>query len=80
MLQKAVTIVPKHYCGGPGSNQNFLIAWEDGLRTFEPLKTIADNPAVCAVYTERAKLLDTDGWKQFRRLAKRPKVLDRQLN
>jgi hypothetical protein len=55
-----------------GSSYNVLIVWEDGSRTFEPLKTIAaDNPAVCAVYAERAKLLDTDGWKQFRRLAKR---------
>jgi len=35
---------------------------------------------VCAVYAERAKLLDTDGWKQFRWLVKRPKVLDRQFN
>jgi hypothetical protein len=52
-----------------GSSYNVLIAWEDGSRTFEPLKTIAaDNPAVCAVDAERAKLLDTDGWKQFRRL------------
>jgi hypothetical protein len=45
-----------------GSSYNVLIAWEDGSRTFEPLKTIAaNNPAVCAVYAERAKLLDTDG-------------------
>jgi hypothetical protein len=45
------------------------------------LKTIAaDNPAVCAVYAESAKLIDTDGWKQFRRLAKQYKLLDRQLN
>jgi hypothetical protein len=64
-----------------GSSYNVLIAWEDGSRTFEPLKTIAaDNPAVCAVYAERAKLLDTNGWKQVRRLAKRPKLLDRQIN
>ena len=40
----------------------------------------ADSPAVCAVYAERAKLLDTKGWKQFRRLAKRSRVLTRQLN
>jgi hypothetical protein len=64
-----------------GSSYNILIAWEDGLRNFEPLKSIAaDNPAVCAVYAERAKLLDTDGWKQLRRLVKRNKLLDRQLN
>ena len=40
----------------------------------------ADNPAVCAVDAERANLLDTEGWKQFRRLAKRSQVLTRQLN
>jgi len=60
-----------------GSSYDVLIAWEEGSRTFKPLRTIAaDNPAVCAVYAERAKVLDTDGWKQFRQLVKRPKVLD----
>jgi hypothetical protein len=58
-----------------------LVAWEDGSQTFEPLKTMAtDNPAVCAVYAEHANLLDTEGWKQFRRLAKRSQVLTRQLH
>ena len=45
-----------------GSSYNVLIAWEDGSRTFEPLKTIAaDNPAVCAVYAERANCLTLTG-------------------
>ena len=58
-----------------------LVAWEDGSQTYEPLKTMAaDNPAVCAVYAERANLLDTEGWKQFRQLAKRSQVLTRQLS
>ena len=39
-----------------------------------------DNPAVCAVYAERANLVNTKEWKQFRRLAKRSQVLTRQLN
>ena len=47
-----------------------LVAWEDGSQTYEPLQTMAaDNPAVCAVYAERANLLDTEGWKLFRQLA-----------
>ena len=65
-----------------GSRFNVLVvAWEDGSQTYEPLKTMAtDNPAVCAVYAERANLLDTEGWKQFRQLANRSQVLTRQLN
>jgi hypothetical protein len=50
-----------------GSRFNVLVAWEDGSQTYKPLKTMAaDNPAVCAVYAERANLLNTEGWKQFR--------------
>jgi hypothetical protein len=40
----------------------------------------AENPAVFAVYAERAKLLDTKEWKQFQRLAKCSQVVTRQLN
>ena len=64
-----------------GSRFNVLVAWEDGSQTYKPLKTMAtDNPAVCAVYAEPANLLNTEGWKQLRRLAKRSQVLTRQLN
>jgi len=57
-----------------GSRFNVLVAWEDGSQTYEPLKTMAtDNP----VYAERANLLNTEGWKQFRRLSKRSQVLTR---
>ena len=64
-----------------GSRFNVIVAWEDSSQIYEPLKTMAaDNPAVCAVYAERANLLNTEGWKQFRRLAKRSQVLTRQLN
>ena len=64
-----------------GSRFNVLVAWEDGSQTYEPLKTMAaDTPAVCAVYAERANFLDTEGWKQLRRLSKRSQVLTRQLN
>ena len=53
-----------------------LVAWEVGSQTYKPLKTVAaDNPAVCAVYAERANLINTEGWKQFRQLAKRSQVL-----
>jgi len=57
------------------------LAWEDGSQTYKPLKTMAaDNPAVCAVYAERANLLGTKGWKQFRQIAKCSQVLTRQLD
>ena len=48
-----------------GSRFNVIVAWEDSSQIYEPLKTMAaDNPAVCAVYAERANLLNTEGWKQ----------------
>ncbi len=58
-----------------------MIEWENGEVTSEPLAIIAkDDPATCAQYALDNNLLDTDGWKQFRKLANRTKVLVQQLN
>jgi hypothetical protein len=52
-----------------GSTYNVLVEWETGETTFEPLDLIAsDDPVTCAEYAKRNNLLDTAGWKRFRRL------------
>ncbi len=64
-----------------GSRYNVRIAWENGEVTYEPLDIIAkDDPVTCAIYAEKANLLDELGWRRFRRIAKRQKKLLRQVN
>jgi len=47
-----------------------LVNWEDGSATWEPLSVIAnDDPVTCALYAKDNNLLDTPGWKRFRRIA-----------
>jgi hypothetical protein len=54
-----------------GSRFNVLVEWENGEITTEPLSVIAaDNPVTCAVYPRAHDLLDVEGWKRFRNLAK----------
>ena len=58
-----------------------MIEWENGEITTEPLSIIAaDDPVVCAQYALDNKLLNLDGWKRFRRLAKNQKKMTRQMN
>jgi Reverse transcriptase (RNA-dependent DNA polymerase) len=64
-----------------GSSYNVLVAWEDGSRTYEPLKIFAaDCPVVCAIYAKRMGLLDLPGWKQFKTIAKREQKMLRMAN
>ena len=64
-----------------GSKYNVLIEWENGEITTEPLSIIAaDDPVTCAQYAAQNNLLYTEGWRQFRRLAKNQKKLLRQVN
>jgi hypothetical protein len=57
-----------------GSRFNVLVEWENGEITTEPLSVIAaDDPVTCAVYAREHDLLDVEGWKRFRNLAKREK-------
>ena len=63
-----------------GSSWNLKIEWEDGSRTFEPLDVIgSDDPASCAKYALENDLLETPGWKRFRRLARREKKMKRMI-
>jgi hypothetical protein len=40
----------------------------------------ADDPVTCAIYAKDHGLLDTEGWKRFRSLAKRAKKMLRMVN
>ena len=64
-----------------GSQWNVMVEWENGEITSEPLTAFAaDSPVVCAVYAKEHGLLDTDGWKRFKRIAKREKKMLRMVN
>jgi hypothetical protein len=57
-----------------GSRFNLLVELENGEIMTEPLLVIAaENPGTCAVYAREHDLLDVEGWKHFRNLAKRKK-------
>ena len=54
--------------------------WEDGSVNPQPLSVIGkDSPVECAQYALDNNLLDKPGWKQFKRLAKREKMVKRLL-
>ena len=64
-----------------GSRYNVLVDWETGESTYEPLHLIAaDDPVTCAIYAKEKGLLEEEGWRRFKRIAKRQKKLVRLLN
>ena len=64
-----------------GSKWNVQVEWENGEITWEPLGIIAkSDPIICAIYVKENDLLDTPGWIQFRKLARRQKKLIRMVN
>ena len=63
-----------------GSKYNVQVEWETGEITFEPLSIIAaDDPVTCAAYAKEHDLLALEGWRRFRSLAKKDKVLARAI-
>jgi hypothetical protein len=63
--QGPLTHLDHHY---KGSKYNVLVEWETGETTYEPLSIIAeDDPITCAKYAKDNDLLDTPGWKQFKK-------------
>ena len=67
--------------GYNGSTYNVQVEWENGEVTFEPLSIIAaDDPVSCAIYAREHDLLDTPGWKRFKKIANREKKLLRMAN
>ena len=64
-----------------GSSYNVMVEWENGEITSEPLKIIAaDDPVTCAIYAKENNLLETEGWKRFKGIAKRQKKFTRMVN
>jgi hypothetical protein len=64
-----------------GSQCNFVIEWEGGEITSEPLAVIAiDDPVSCAIYARENDLLDKPGWKRFTHIAKHEKKFTRMVN
>jgi hypothetical protein len=58
-----------------------MIEWENGEITSEPLSILAaDDPVSCALYARDNDLLDRDGWKRFKGIAKRQQKLTRLIN
>ena len=63
-----------------GSKYNVQVEWETGEITFEPLSIIADDdPVTCAAYAKENDLLALEGWRRFRSLVKKDKVLTRAI-
>ena len=63
-----------------GYKYDILGEWKIGEKTFEPLSVLAaDDPVTCATYAKEKDLLHVDGWKRFRNLAKRDKILTRAV-
>ena len=63
-----------------GSKYNVQVEWETGVITFEPLSIVAaDDPVTCAAYAKENDLLALEGWRRFRSLAKKDKVLARAI-
>jgi len=64
-----------------GSQWNLFIEWENGERTWEPLRLIEEtNRAQAAEYGLEHGLLDQPGWGRLRRIGKRAKLLCRLAN
>jgi hypothetical protein len=58
-----------------------LVEWETGETTYKSLDMMeSDIPVTCAQYAMEKNLLDTDGWKRFKRIAKSEKKLKRMIN
>jgi hypothetical protein len=71
----------KNHPSWKGDKYNVKVEWETGEVSYEPLHVIAaDDPVTCAIYAKDTGLLDTDGWKRFRSLAKRAKKMLRMVN
>jgi len=63
-----------------GSTYNVQVEWETGEISYVPLNLIGtDDPVTCAAYAKKKGLLNTPGWKKFKRYAKTEKRLIRAM-
>jgi len=64
-----------------GSKYNTKMLWEDYSETWEPLDVVGKcDPITCAAYAKEHGLLNKPGWKRFKKVARRAKVLKRMVN
>jgi len=64
-----------------GSIYNVMIEWENGEITAKPLSILAaDDPVTCAIYARDNGLLELDGWKRFKPIAKQQKKFIRMVH
>jgi hypothetical protein len=64
-----------------GSKYNVMIEWENGEITTEPLSIIAaDDHVTCAIYARDNNLLELDGWKWFKGIARHEQKFKRMVN
>ena len=57
-----------------GSKYNVMVEWETGEMTDESLSLItADDPVTCAIYAKKHDLLNMDGSKRLKHIAKNQK-------
>ena len=65
-----------------GTQWNVLIHWENGEKSWQALSVFngTDGKVTLAEYALKHNMLDTPGWKQFRKLAKRVPRMIRMLN
>ena len=55
-----------------GSRHSVFVEWENGEIASEPLSVFGrDDPATCAACAHENGLLDEEGWRQFKNVAKR---------
>ena len=67
--------------GHKGSRYNVLIEWENGEITSEPLSIFGkDDPVTYAVYAREHGLLEEEGWKRFKAIAKRERKMLHVVN
>ena len=58
-----------------------MVEWETGEITEQSLSLIAaDDPVTCAIYAKKHDLLQLDGWKRLKHIAKNQKQLTRAIN
>jgi hypothetical protein len=70
-----------HHPSWKGSSYNVMVEWEDGSITAEPLGIIAaDDPVTCVIYAREHDLLNKEGWKRFKTIAKKQKKMFRMAN
>jgi hypothetical protein len=71
----------RHHPNCKGAKFNVMVEWESGEITADPLSVVAaDDPVSCAIYARDNDLLEMEGWKRFKGIARRQKKLFRMVN